>query len=89
MLAAIIGTVTGVTVGGLVKVRDAMKGIGSGSGDLTRRLPVNGNDEVAQIARSFKAFVGKINSVMVQIRDTSEAVRHAANEGEGRFLADC
>ncbi|GJH13346.1 hypothetical protein CBA19CS11_30930 [Caballeronia novacaledonica] len=35
---------------------------------------------MAQIARSFNAFVGKINSVMVEIRDTSETVRHAANE---------
>ncbi|WP_250475155.1 methyl-accepting chemotaxis protein [Caballeronia sp. GAFFF1] len=78
--AAIIGAVTGVAFKGLAKVRDAMEGIGSGSGDLTQRLPATGNDEVAQIARSFNAFVGKINSVMVQIRDTSEAVRHAANE---------
>jgi methyl-accepting chemotaxis protein len=78
--AAIIGAVTGVAFRGLAKVRDAMEGIGSGSGDLTQRLPANGNDEVAQIARSFNAFVGKINSVMVQIRDTSESVRHAANE---------
>ncbi len=78
--AAIIGAVTGAAFRGLARVRGAMEGIGSGSGDLTQRLPAAGNDEVAQIARSFNAFVGKINSVMVQIRDTSEAVRHAANE---------
>ncbi|SAK90352.1 methyl-accepting chemotaxis protein [Caballeronia temeraria] len=78
--AAIIGGVTGIAFKGLARVRDAMEGIGSGSGDLTQRLPATGNDEVAQIALSFNAFVGKMNSVMVQIRDTSEAVRHAANE---------
>lgn len=78
--AAIIGAVTGAAFRGLANVRDAMESIGSGSGDLTQRLPATGDDEVAQIARSFNAFVGKINSVMVQIRDTSESVRHAANE---------
>lgn len=78
--AVILSTITGVTFKGLARIRDAMESIGSGTGDLTRRLPDAGRDEVAQIARSFNAFVAKLNEVMRQIRDTSESVRRAANE---------
>ncbi|WP_147308651.1 methyl-accepting chemotaxis protein [Paraburkholderia sp. BL27I4N3] len=64
----------------LGEVRNAMKRVASGTGDLTHRLPVAGNDEVVQIAHSFNQFVEKLNSVIRRIRDTSESVRHAAHE---------
>jgi methyl-accepting chemotaxis protein len=76
----VVSLVTRVTFRGLGHVRNMMENIGSGTGDLTRRLPVCGTDEVAQIARSFNAFVVKIHDLILQIRDTSEAVRHAADE---------
>ena len=81
MLAAlVIGAITTAMFRRLSFVRDAMETIGTGTGDLTQRLPDDGKDEVAQIARSFNRFVGKLNTVMVQIRDASESVRHAARE---------
>ncbi len=61
-------------------VRDAMDAIGSGTGDLTQRLPSEGKDEVAQIARSFNVFVDKLMDTLVQIRHTSESVHAAADE---------
>ncbi|NMM00945.1 HAMP domain-containing protein [Paraburkholderia sp. RP-4-7] len=78
--AAIVAAVTAVSFQRLSKVRDAMDAIGSGEGDLTQRLPAVGNDEVAQIARSFNTFIDKLSHVMRQIRDASESVRVAANE---------
>jgi methyl-accepting chemotaxis protein len=57
-----------------------MTAIGSGTGDLTQRLPDEGRDEVANIARSFNQFVAKLQSVMLDIRGASESVRAAANE---------
>ena len=78
--AAIVAAVTAVSFQRLSKVRDAMDAIGSGEGDLTQRLPAIGNDEVAQIARSFNTFIDKLSRVMRQIRDASESVRVAANE---------
>ncbi len=57
-----------------------MTAIGSGTGDLTRRLPDEGRDEVANIARSFNQFVAKLQSVILEIRGASESVRAAANE---------
>jgi methyl-accepting chemotaxis protein len=80
LAAAIVAWVTAVSFKRLSNVRDAMDAIGSGEGDLTQRLPVIGQDEVAQIAGSFNTFIDKLSRVMRQIRDASESVRVAANE---------
>ncbi|GGX84609.1 methyl-accepting chemotaxis protein [Litchfieldella qijiaojingensis] len=84
VVAAIAAVLLGMwlkrSLGGLVRARDAMENIASGSGDLTRRLPEEGSDEVAQIASAFNRFVAKMETVMLTIRDSSEAVRVAATE---------
>jgi len=66
----------------LSKVRDAMDKIGSGSGDLSHRLPVAGNDEVAQISASFNAFVEKIGAVLQEVRAGVENMKTATSEIE-------
>ncbi|RUR54410.1 methyl-accepting chemotaxis protein [Vreelandella populi] len=64
----------------LLGVRNAMDNIASGEGDLTQRLPEQGNDEVTQIARAFNRFVGKMEAVLIDVRTSSVSVHHAANE---------
>ncbi|SJN14450.1 Methyl-accepting chemotaxis protein I (serine chemoreceptor protein) [Halomonas citrativorans] len=64
----------------LLGVRNAMDNIASGEGDLTQRLPEEGNDEVTQIAHSFNRFVARMDEVMLTIRDSSQSVQTAANE---------
>lgn len=44
-----------------------LKEIGEGEADLTRRLPVHGNDEVAEVARWFNRFVGRLQEMVHQI----------------------
>ncbi len=63
-------------------VRDAMDTIGSGDGDLTQRLDVIGQDEVAQISKSFNAFVDKISSVMLDVRSGVSSMTSATSEIE-------
>ena len=65
---------------GLSTVRDAMREIGSGSGDLTQRLPVKGQDEMAEISKAFNTFVEKIEYVMRDVRTASESIASASNE---------
>lgn len=84
----IVATMTAVTLTFLLKwllrrllvARDAMDNIASGEGDLTQRLPEEGNDEVTQIASAFNRFVGKMETVLIDVRTSSESVHHAANE---------
>jgi methyl-accepting chemotaxis protein len=78
--AGITGYLTTVIFKRLAVVRNAMEAIGSGTGDLTQRLPVGGMDEVGQIASSFNRFVSKLNEVMLLIRDSSNSVKLAATE---------
>jgi methyl-accepting chemotaxis protein len=78
--ALIVGAMTSRAFRRLSMIRDAMDDIGSGSGDLTKRLPSDGEDEVAQIARSFNTFADKLTAVMQQIRLGSDSVRSAAQE---------
>lgn len=64
----------------LTLVRDAMREIGEGDGDLSRRIDAAGEDELAQIASSFNNFAGKLSGVLAQIRDASHSVRLASEE---------
>ncbi|CAJ0792596.1 hypothetical protein LMG7141_02678 [Ralstonia condita] len=66
----------------LSQVRDAMDTIGSGGGDLTHRLPVVGNDEVAQISASFNTFIDKIGEVLFDVRASVENMKSATGEIE-------
>ena len=68
------------TFAGLERARDALDDIASGEGDLTRRLPEQGRDEVAQMSGAFNRFVGKMETVLIDVRTSSESVHHAANE---------
>ncbi|WP_434983660.1 methyl-accepting chemotaxis protein [Vreelandella zhaodongensis] len=78
--AVIFGVLLSLMLRRLLGVRNAMDNIASGEGDLTQRLPEEGNDEVTQIASAFNRFVGKMEAVLIDVRTSSEAVHHAANE---------
>ncbi|MBW6391410.1 methyl-accepting chemotaxis protein [Billgrantia antri] len=78
--ALVLGTLLKLMFRRLQAARDAMTDIASGEGDLTRRLPESGRDEVAQIAAAFNRFVSRIEDVMLTIRDASESVTVAAGE---------
>lgn len=78
--AVVFGLLLSLLLRRLLVARDAMDDIASGEGDLTRRLPETGNDEVTQIAKAFNRFVGKMEAVLIDVRTSSESVHHAANE---------
>ena len=78
--AGVIGSLVAQRLKRLAQLRDAMQDIGSGGGDLTRRIDERGEDELAQIGRGFNSFVDKLAGVLAEIRDTSESVRVASQE---------
>lgn len=78
--AALVGALTNAAFRRILLVRDALNDVSSGSGDLSKRLPAEGNDEAAQIARAFNLFTGKISTTLLQIRESSESVRVASSE---------
>lgn len=71
-------------IGSLLKrlgtIRDALRNIATGEGDLTRRVDADGNDELAHIASSFNSFIEKMANTVRQIRDASDSVKTSSGE---------
>ena len=65
---------------GLPQVQDALQDIASGDGDLTRRLPAEGGDELARIGAAFNQFADKIATILREIRVAADSVRTASLE---------
>lgn len=53
--------------------------IADGEGDLTRRLDVQGHDEIAQLGGAFNRFVAKLQGIITQVSDVTDNVSGAAN----------
>ncbi|WP_394246821.1 methyl-accepting chemotaxis protein [Vibrio profundi] len=56
-------------------VEKAMSEIASGDGDLSQRMQVDGDDEIARLSAAFNQFVGKIHLTVEQVIIASNAVR--------------
>ena len=59
---------------------EMLKDIAEGEGDLTRRLQVNGKDEISDMARYFNRFVEKLQSIIGQMVNNTVTVASAATE---------
>ncbi|MFO0834955.1 MAG: methyl-accepting chemotaxis protein [Phycisphaerales bacterium] len=57
-----------------------MKDIAEGEGDLTQRVPVQGNDEIATLSGSFNTFVQKIHNTVKQVASTTSELAAAATQ---------
>ncbi|MDD2742758.1 MAG: methyl-accepting chemotaxis protein [Rhodocyclaceae bacterium] len=58
----------------LEELRKGLRDIASGEGDLTRRLPVKGKDEVGQSAAVFNEMMENFNQLVRQVRDSASQV---------------
>jgi len=58
----------------LDELRKGLSDIARGEGDLTRRLPVKGKDEVGQSAIVFNEMMEKFNHLVRQVRDSATQV---------------
>lgn len=54
--------------------------LGSGDGDLTQRLKVEGHNELTQVATGFNNFVAKIHGSIEQVASNSRQLAATANE---------
>ncbi|ENM3920269.1 methyl-accepting chemotaxis protein [Vibrio cholerae] len=58
----------------LLRLKVAVLDLAQGNGDLTRRLEVNGNDDLAQISEGFNRFSGNLQNMMLQISDATQII---------------
>lgn len=64
----------------LIKIRNAMNNVATGDGDLSRRLEIQGKDEIKEIADGFNTFVNKMARILKDIQKSSESVKISAAE---------
>ena len=57
-----------------------MRDIAEGEGDLTQRLEVHGNDEVAQLGINFNKFVDRVHELVGQVAGATAQLAAAAEE---------
>lgn len=65
-------------VGPINNIVAALRDISEGEGDLTRRLPVSGRDEVAELASCFNRFVERLQGIIGNVIKTAASVRKDA-----------
>lgn len=74
LLASIIVVISSSIRTPLAQISHAMREIAEGEGDLTKRLPTAGHDEITTIAQSFNQFVEQIQQLILQVQETSNHV---------------
>jgi len=57
-----------------------LKDISEGEGDLTKRLPVESQDEIGQLAQYFNTFVEKLQRIIAEISGNAQTVASSATE---------
>jgi len=62
----------------LAETKAAMEDIASGNGDLTKRINVKGNDEIAQLANAFNHFASKIQEIVKEVSNITTRVASAS-----------
>lgn len=58
--------------------------LGRGDGDLSQRIEIVGNDEIAQLSTGFNGFIEKIHESMKEVASTSSALQVAAEGVSGK-----
>ncbi|ANJ67253.1 hypothetical protein A9404_07530 [Halothiobacillus diazotrophicus] len=63
----------------LRRVAERMRDIAEGEGDLTKRLPVTGRDEIAEVSQAFNTFAETAHNLVTQVVETTRSLADSAN----------
>ncbi len=64
----------------LRKVSTSLCDIAEGEGDLTRRLTVEGKDEISEISEVFNVFMDKLQSIIREVQESAKQVLVTTNQ---------
>ncbi len=81
LLAVVVATMlTKHIVGSVNGVVASLRDIAEGEGDLTKRLPETSSDELGVMAKYFNVFVGKIEEIITNVKDSAAQLNAATEE---------
>jgi len=72
--AVIAFFVMGYTTKPIIAVTNTLKDISEGEGDLTRSIPLHGNDEITDLARFFNTTLEKIKNLVLNIKNEAHVL---------------
>ncbi|MDR0303036.1 MAG: methyl-accepting chemotaxis protein [Treponema sp.] len=78
--AIIVYFVLNRTTKPIVHVAETLKDISEGEGDLTRTIPVSGNDEITDMSRYFNKTLEKIKNLIITIKEQAGELSDTGNE---------
>ena len=64
----------------VARAADMLSEIASGNGDLSRRMPVESEDEVGALAAAFNRFIASLNVTIREVRDSTGAIASASSQ---------
>ncbi|MBG6222978.1 MULTISPECIES: methyl-accepting chemotaxis protein [unclassified Janthinobacterium] len=64
----------------VARAADMLSEIASGNGDLSRRMPVESEDEVGALAAAFNRFIASLNVTIREVRDSTTAIASASSQ---------
>jgi len=70
-------------VRGLSQINLMLQDMAEGEGDLTKRLPIHGRDDLGQLASSFNTFVEKIRITVAEVAQASHTLEQAGEDLQG------
>lgn len=85
LAALLVAGLTAYAVGAalvrpLGRINVMLKDMAAGEGDLTRRLPIQGQDDIGQLAQNFNQFVEKIRRTVAEVSSASNTLQKAAED---------
>ena len=67
----------------LTQINQMLQDMAEGEGDLTKRLPVHGRDDLGRLAQSFNTFAEKIRHTVAEVAHASRGLDQAAQALQG------
>ncbi|MBW3502306.1 methyl-accepting chemotaxis protein [Janthinobacterium sp. NKUCC08_JDC] len=64
----------------VARAANMLSEIASGNGDLSRRMPVESEDEVGALAAAFNRFVASLNVTIREVRDSTGSIASASSQ---------
>jgi methyl-accepting chemotaxis protein len=72
--------VAGFIVKPIASMLENLQSIAKGEGDLTKRLHIDGSDEISQLGIAFNEFVEKLQGIIKNVADVTQDVKSASDE---------
>ena len=75
-------TVLNIAYRPIVSLKEVVMDLSKGNGDLTRRLPVESNDDLGDISAGINAFITNLQTLMLEIDNSSQHISESVEKLE-------